>query len=117
MNNKTIKESISKQIQKYLNDTKMSKTSLSELLGVTRTSINRWINCICAPDIELFPRLCEVLNISIFELLGLSIEDHFSTNEVEILNMYYNNMNFRHLIDRYRSDKTFRNELDKVLDS
>ena len=31
--------------------------------------------------------------------------------------MYYNNMNFRHLIDRYRSDETFRNELDKVIES
>lgn len=82
MNNKTIKESISKQIQKYLNEAKMSKTSLSELLGVTRTSINRWINCICASDIELFPKICEVLNISIFELLGLSIKGHFSSNEV-----------------------------------
>lgn len=71
----------------------MSKTSLSELLSVTRTSINRWINCICAPDLVLFPRLCEVLN------------------------MYYNNMKFRHLINRYRSDETFRNELDKVLES
>lgn len=84
---------------------------------MTRRSINSWVNCIYAHDIELFTRLCEVLNISIFELLGLSIKDYSSSNEVEILNMYYNNTNFKHLIDRYRSDKTLRNELDKVIES
>ena len=41
MNNKSIKESISKQIQIYLKKTNITKTSLGEALGVTRTSINR----------------------------------------------------------------------------
>lgn len=116
MNNKSIKESISKQIQKFLNNSKMPKSTFGSLFGVTRTSVNRWINCICAPDIELFPKLCEVMNITIFELLGLQLEDHLQSEIYEIINMYYNSINFRHLIDRYRSDEIFRKELDKIIE-
>lgn len=116
MNNKSIKESISKQIQIYLKKTNITKTSLGEALGVTRTSINRWINCVCAPEIELFPKLCEILEISIFELLGLSLEDHLTKDEIEILHLYASSINFRILIDRYRSEESFKNEIDKIIE-
>ncbi len=116
MNNKSIKESISKQIQKFLNNSKMPKSTFGSLFGVTRTSVNRWINCVCAPDIELFPKLCEVMDITIFELLGLPLEDHLPSEISEVVNMYYSNMNFRYLIDKYRSDEPFRKEIDMMID-
>ena len=55
-------------------------------------------------------------DITIFVLLGLPLEDHLPSEISEVVNIYYSNMNFRYLIDKYRSDESFRKEIDMMID-
>lgn len=49
---------------------KMTQSELAEQLGVTNRSVSNWENGKNMPDVSLFKPLCEVLNITINELLS-----------------------------------------------
>lgn len=51
-------------------DKKMIQAELAERLGVTNKSISNWENARCMPDLALFQPLCQVLDITINELLS-----------------------------------------------
>lgn len=74
--------------------------SFTERLGVSRQSVQRWRKHICIPDIQLIPKICEITNMSLDELFGISS----------------NSDNERTLIDKYRKDEKFRNIIDSMLD-
>lgn len=113
--NPNVKSSISKHIQKYLNDNNISKLQFGKIFNVTHTTVNRWVNELCVPELELFPALCELLNVTIYEFIGVEDPHKLTETQLEIIESYENNLNFRTLIDRYRSDSKFRNEVDKLM--
>lgn len=47
----------------------MTQAELAERLGVTNKSISNWENARCMPDLALFQPLCQVLDITVNELL------------------------------------------------
>lgn len=49
---------------------KMTQMELASELGVTDKAISKWENGRCLPDVSLFKRLCEVLDISLNELFA-----------------------------------------------
>lgn len=49
---------------------KITQTELAEKLGVTNKSISNWENARCMPDLSLFKPLCEILDISVNDLLS-----------------------------------------------
>lgn len=111
-----VKQAIANNIQNYLTSNNIKMTEFGRMLGVTRPAVKFWLEGRNIPDLELFPKICEILNISIYEFIG--IEDPYKLNETqfEIIESYNNNINFRTLIDKYRSDSTFRNQVDKLLE-
>lgn len=62
-------EKIGKFIARCRKENKLTQAQLAEKLNVSDKSISRWENGKTMPDISLFEPLCEILNISIIELL------------------------------------------------
>lgn len=48
---------------------KLTQSELAEKLGVSNRAVSKWENGICMPDYSLFKPLCDILNITINELL------------------------------------------------
>lgn len=63
-------EKIGKFILKCRKDKKMTQSELAEKLGVTDKSIGNWENGRNMPDLSLFKPLCDVLGITINDLLS-----------------------------------------------
>ena len=63
-------EKIGKFIAKCRKDKKMTQSDLAEKLGVTDKSISNWENGRNMPDLSLFKPLCDVLGITINDLLS-----------------------------------------------
>ncbi len=63
-------EKIGKFIAKCRKDKKMTQSELAEKLGVTDKSIGNWENGRNMPDLSLFKPLCDVLGITINDLLS-----------------------------------------------
>ena len=63
-------EKIGKFILKCRKDKKLTQIELAEKLGVTDKSISNWENGRNMPDLSLFKPLCEILDISINDLIS-----------------------------------------------
>lgn len=63
-------EKIGKYISECRKAQKITQSELAEQLGVTDRSISNWENGKNMPDLSLFKPLCEILNITINELLS-----------------------------------------------
>lgn len=48
----------------------LTQEQLAEQLGVTNKAVSKWENGKCMPDISLIQQLCEILHISVNELLN-----------------------------------------------
>lgn len=110
------KDSIQKCIKDYLEETNESYVKFAKALGVSDTSVKRWVNGICSPDIELLLPICEHIHVSIFKLFGLSTkEDNLTNDEVQLLKLYASNLNFKTLVNKYCSDQSFREHIDYIV--
>lgn len=112
-----VRVSISNHINKYLEESKCSKTEFGKKLGVSRTSVDRWIACVCSPDIELLPKLSEVINVSIPDLLGVETISANTLNP-ELTNLvkeYIASMSFKELVNRYMNDESFKKSIDYLV--
>lgn len=63
-------EKIGNFISKCRKDKKMTQQELAGKLGVTDRAISHWENGRSMPDVSLFKSICEVLNISVNELIS-----------------------------------------------
>lgn len=63
-------EKIGKFIAESRKNKKMTQTELAEKLGVTNRSVSNWENGKNMPDLSLFQMLCDVLDITVNELLS-----------------------------------------------
>ena len=63
-------EKIGEFILKCRKDKKLTQTELAEKLGVTDKSISNWENGRNMPDLSLFKPLCQILDISINDLIS-----------------------------------------------
>ena len=111
-----VKQAIANNIQNYLTNNNIKMTEFGRMLGVTRPAVKFWLEGRNIPDLELFPTICEILNISIYEFIGAKDPYKLNETQLEIVESYENNINFRTLIDRYRSDSKFRNDVDKLME-
>lgn len=63
-------EKIGKFISKCRKANKITQSELADKLGVTNRSVSNWENGKNMPDLSLFKPLCDILNITINELLS-----------------------------------------------
>ena len=88
-------EKIGKFISELRKEKKLTQQELAERLGVTDRSVSNWENGKNMPDLSLFKPLCEILNISINDLMNgekiKSEEYQVKTNEIMINTINYSN--------------------------
>ena len=68
----------------------LTQVQLSEKLGITDKAISKWERGIAMPDTSIMLELCDILGISVNELLGgekISMENNNQKNEQLLLNM------------------------------
>ncbi|MDD6273022.1 MAG: helix-turn-helix domain-containing protein [bacterium] len=61
---------IGKFIAKSRKESNLTQQELADRLGVTDRAVSHWENGRSLPDVSLFKKLCEILNISINELIN-----------------------------------------------
>ena len=104
-----------KNIKEYFDRTNESYSQFAKAFGVSNTSVKRWINGVCSPEIELLPYISEYLGISILELFGLPTPNPLSPDEIQILRLYKSNSDFKILINQYQSDPKFKEHIDYIV--
>ena len=72
MNNKLgeVKTKILENMAKYRQLRGVTQKEISEATGKNRSTVSGWEIKNSAPDIELLPKICKALNISISDLFG-----------------------------------------------
>ena len=77
-------EKIGKFIAENRKNKKMTQVQLAQKLGVTDRAISNWENGKNMPDLSLFKSLCEILGITINELMsGEKIDSKEYTERLE----------------------------------
>lgn len=83
-------EKIGKFIAYCRKQKKLTQVELASMLGVSDKSVSKWENGKCMPDLSLFKPLCEILDITINDLMsGEKVDDkeYINTLEENIVNM------------------------------
>lgn len=83
-------EKIGKFIARCRKEKKLTQEQLAEKLGVTSKSISRWENGNTMPDLSLFNPLCEMLQITVNDLMsGEFVDNNNSVNTLgeNLINM------------------------------
>ena len=81
---------IGKFISKKRKEKKLTQSKLAEILGITDRAISKWENGICMPDVSVMLELCNILDISINELLNgedIDTKDYKQKNENLLLEL------------------------------
>lgn len=111
----SVRNHVCSYIDEWLNNNNVSGSALAKAMGVSDASVKRWRSGVCSPDIDLFPKLCEFMRISVNELLGMDARD-LSARDLEISNRYDNDPKFRDLIDVYTINDDLRKSFDYLID-
>lgn len=113
--NTNLKENILNNIYTWFyNQTTYSQMSLGKKLGVSQTTVARWLERKCLPDISLWPAICEIMDITIPQFLKLDSSSSMSNKESQLLNAYQNDLSFKSFIDKYLSDETFKQTINSL---
>ena len=81
---------IGKFIAECRKQTKLTQLQLAEKLGITDKAISKWERGIAMPDTAIMLELCDILGISVNELLNgekISMENNNQKNEQLLLDM------------------------------
>lgn len=89
--------------------------SFGKLLGVSNTSVIRWRKHECIPDVNLFPKLCEIFGVSLNVLLGVDDSTTESGSEKELVIRYRSNPPFKSFIDKYLQDEKFAEVINSIV--
>lgn len=76
-------EKIGRLISKSRKDKNMTQKDLASLLHITDKAISKWERGISIPDISLLIPISNILDISVYELLGGEMKEDLSKKEVE----------------------------------
>ncbi len=90
-------------------------TSLAKELGVTFSSVKRWQTHVCLPEVSLFPKLCKIMGITLYELFDIPDPSSLTPAEREIISKYNSDPNYKYLSDKYISDPAFKSAIESLL--
>jgi len=87
-------EIIGSFIAKCRKEKNLTQLQLAEKLNITNRAVSKWETGKSIPDVSIMPELCEILEISVNELLSgerIGQEDYFMKAEKNFLEMFSNN--------------------------
>lgn len=89
-NDDTIRRNISNNITKYRKKAGLSQKELAQKLNVTPSRVSNWEQCSNSPTIDILFDVCNVLNVSISDMYGVSptIKGVLSTSEWSFIEKY-----------------------------
>ena len=79
---------ICEQVRYYRKKNGMEQKELAQMLGITRSAVTNWEKGRARPDIDLIPRLCEILKITPYELLQMEDQNPYTKDEQTLINNY-----------------------------
>jgi len=88
---KEIKEStkaFGERIRTFRKEAGFSQKELAEMMHVARNSVINWEAGKYRPDADLFPGLCDILEITLNDLFGIHPEDRFTLHERSLIDQY-----------------------------
>ncbi|WP_195985997.1 helix-turn-helix transcriptional regulator [Clostridium sp. D33t1_170424_F3] len=86
MNHKTLGMTIAELRKKQ----GMTQLDLANKMGVTDKAVSKWERDVSCPDVNAFPHLADVLNVSVNELMQSKTENRSSkTNFKEIISLIF----------------------------
>ena len=88
---------ICEQVRYYRMQKKLEQKELAKELGITANAVSNWEQGRSRPDVSLIPGLCRVLDISFYELYGLTDPHQYDVRETRHME------NYRKLKPGYRS--------------
>jgi len=77
---------------------RITQTELADLLKVSNSAISRWETGEGYPDISIFPRLAEILNVTVDELLKGKRESKDSNRKIDGINIRFKNASIGSLV-------------------
>lgn len=110
----TTREFVCTYINEWLKTNHVTNKAFGEKLGVSDVSVNRWRTGVCAPDLNLLPKMCEVMGITINELLDMPC-GNITPEQISFIDRYVSDANFKALVDSYRDDDEMRLSLDYIV--
>lgn len=110
----TTREFVCNYINEWLKSNHVTNKAFGEMVGVSDVSVNRWRTGVCAPDLNLLPKICEVMNVTVNELLDMNCGS-LTPDQIFFINKYNDNEAFRSLVNSYRDDDEMRLSLDYII--
>lgn len=88
-NERLLKENIQKNISFYRKRMKKTQKDLASDIGCTAAAISSWECGNNSPDIDTLVMICNVLNVGLYEMCGISSDNSGMTaDENNLLNTY-----------------------------
>ena len=115
MSDFSIRDHIKIFLNQWQKDNAVSDHAFANAVGVSSASVRRWKLGKCIPDIDLLPKVCDFMNVSILDFMGLNETTCLSQKQIQILTKYKNDKAFHNLIDKYISDTEFQSALDTFI--
>ena len=79
----SLRERIRLNLISAMKTANINQVQLAELLGISKGTVNNWTRGNNSPDVDIVPKICDVLGISILDLYSPSeIEISTSTKKV-----------------------------------
>ena len=75
-------ENLGQRITELRKKRNLTQSELGEKLNVTSQAVSKWENNLSEPDLETTKKLCEILEVSMSELLGL--DDKSTTSDAPV---------------------------------
>ena len=91
---------ISKNLKKYLNCSRVQQKELAVACGKTEGTISHWVDGRVSIPIKYVPIICEMLDITLYELFGLPDPSLLSETEKKVLNAYRSDQEFKMISNR-----------------
>ena len=74
-------EKIGKIIRTKRKEKNITQEQLGEMVGVSYKAVSKWENGRCMPDVSILKKLCEILGVSVDNLLDVKGEKKISDNK------------------------------------
>lgn len=58
----------------YIRRSKLSQVEIARIVGVSKGSVTNWVSGVSIPDIDVINDLCQILGVSMSDMLELDIE-------------------------------------------
>lgn len=66
----SLRERIRQNLLSAMEQADINQVQLAERLGISKGTVNNWVRGNNSPDVDMVPKICKVLGISILDLYG-----------------------------------------------